>query len=54
VLVAAALLACALGAADPARAQSGDDIDTLNRKVVELLGTGKFADAMSLAQRSIE
>ena len=35
-------------------AQSDDDIDALNRRVVSLIGAAEHGEALSLAQRSIE
>jgi tetratricopeptide (TPR) repeat protein len=53
MVLVAALLAGAIGAAGPTPAQPNDDIDALNRQVDELFEAARFADAVPLAQRSV-
>ena len=48
------LLAGVVGAAGRAGAQSADDTDALNRRVLELYGAGKYAEAIPLARRYAE
>ena len=45
------LLAGVIGAAGRAGAQPADDLDALNRRVLELYGAGKYAEAIPLARR---
>jgi tetratricopeptide (TPR) repeat protein len=49
--LALVLLAGLIGPARDAAAQSADDIDALNRRVLELYGAGKYAEAIPLARR---
>ena len=51
--LALVLLAGVIGPARSAGAQS-DDIDALNRRVLELYGAGKYAEAIPLARRYAE
>ena len=44
--LALVLLAGVIGPARSAGAQSADDIDALNRRVLELYGAGKYAEAI--------
>ena len=52
IVVMAALLASAVISAGT-RAQSGDELDVLNRQVAQLLNTGKYTEALPLAQRTL-
>jgi len=52
VLTIAMLLAIAAPIA--ARAQREDDLAALNQRVSELYGAGKFAEAIPLAEKSLE
>ena len=54
MVLALVLLAGVIGAVDNAAAQSADDIDALNRRVLELYGAGKYAEAIPLARRYAE
>jgi CHAT domain-containing protein/tetratricopeptide (TPR) repeat protein len=53
MVLAAALLAAAIGAAGRAAAQSNDEIDAMNERVVTLINAGRFAEALPLAERVI-
>src|SRR5215831_10456167 len=53
------LLACAVlvsGAiiSDPAHAQSNDELKALNQRVIELYKSGTYAEAIPLAERSLQ
>ncbi len=52
--LALVLLAGVIGAVGNAAAQSADDTDALNRRVLELYGAGKYAEAIPLARRYAE
>jgi CHAT domain-containing protein/tetratricopeptide (TPR) repeat protein len=49
--LALVLLAGVFGGAGSAAAQYADDVDALNRRVLELYGAGKYAEAVPLARR---
>jgi hypothetical protein len=51
VVLAAALLAGAIGAAGPSQAQADAKVDALERKVEQLHGAAKYAEARALAER---
>ena len=53
IVVMAALLAGAVVGAGTGRAQSGDELDVLNRQVAQLLNTGKYTQALPLAQHTL-
>ena len=54
MVLATALLACAIGTARPTSAQSDYEIATLNGEVAGLIGAAKFGKALPLARRAVE